>query len=195
METKNIYKALADFQQKIPVIYKEDTGYGYNYAGLPSVFEAINPLMKKYGMGFSQPIMGTKLKTIVFHTESGEFIESETDIPQGVQLKGMNDFQVFGSGITYLRRYALSSLLGLVTDKDEDMAGKQKKVESVDTAKKLTPDEAMDKALKALEDTDTLIDLTEVRTQITKSKILLPEHKKELEKLYQIKAETFDPTK
>jgi hypothetical protein len=39
----------------------------------------------------------------------------------------MNDFQVLGSAITYLRRYALSSILGIVTDKDVDAAGEQVK--------------------------------------------------------------------
>ena len=39
----------------------------------------------------------------------------------------MNEFQVLGSGITYLRRYALSSILGIVTDKDTDAAGEQVK--------------------------------------------------------------------
>ena len=34
----------------------------------------------------------------------------------------MNEFQVLGSAITYIRRYALSSMLGLVTDKDTDAA-------------------------------------------------------------------------
>lgn len=192
---KSIYKALADFQQEIEPIYKEDVGYGYNYAGLPAVFEKVNPLMKKYGMGFTQPLMGTKLKTIIFHIESGETIESEVDIPQGVSLAKMNDFQALGSGITYLRRYALSSILGLVTDKDEDMAGKQKKVESVDAPVKLTPDEAFKKAQQALLEAEDLDGLNTVRGQIIKSKIITAENKQKLELFYQEKSITFDPTK
>jgi hypothetical protein len=39
----------------------------------------------------------------------------------------MNDYQSFGSGITYYRRYALASMLGLVTDKDTDASGEQTK--------------------------------------------------------------------
>ena len=39
----------------------------------------------------------------------------------------MNDYQVLGSAITYLRRYALSAMLGIVTDKDTDASGEQKK--------------------------------------------------------------------
>lgn len=122
---KNIYKSLADFQQEVPVILKDTSGYGYKYADLPAIFETINPLMKKHGLGFYQSVNNNSIKTVVFHIESGEQVESDTNIPQGVQLKGMNDFQVLGSAITYIKRYALSSILGLVTDKDTDASGEQ----------------------------------------------------------------------
>lgn len=122
---KNLFKALANFQQQVPVIHKGTQGYGYSYADLPAIFEIINPLLKENGLGFTQLIEGQGVKTIIFHIESGEKIESFTDIPQGVTLKGMNDFQVLGSAITYIRRYALSSALGLVTDKDTDAGGQQ----------------------------------------------------------------------
>ncbi len=139
---KNLYKALANFQQEVPVILKDTSGYGYKYADLPAIFEKINPLLQKHGLGFAQPIVGTKIKTILFHIESGETLESETDMPvesliyeevtktdkKGVEFKanvikgfeGMNRAQAIGSLITYFRRYAISSLLGLVTDKDTD---------------------------------------------------------------------------
>lgn len=126
-EQQSLFKSLAAFQQEVPVIHKETKGYGYSYADLPTIFDKINPLLAKHNLGFTQPIMGNCVKTIVFHTETGETIESLTEIPQGVQLKGMNDFQVLGSAITYIRRYALSSILGLVTDKDTDAAGEQTK--------------------------------------------------------------------
>ena len=68
--------------------------------------------------------------------ESAEKIESSTLIPT-VALKGMNDYQSFGSGITYYRRYCLSSMLGLVTDKDIDASGEQtgKKLPTLDTTR------------------------------------------------------------
>jgi len=132
---KELYKALAAFQQEVPVIHKGTTGYGYSYADLPTIFEVINPLLKKHGLGFTQAVdtfveilpAGNKtaipvVNTTVFHIESGESIESTTPIPTDVSLGKMNPFQVMGSGITYIRRYALSSLLGLVTDKDTDAA-------------------------------------------------------------------------
>ena len=95
-----IYKALSEFQNEVPVIHKGTQGYGYSYADLPAIFEVINPLLKKYNLGFTQPIMGDTIKTIIFHTESGETIESLTEIPKGVTLKGMNDYQVLGSAKT-----------------------------------------------------------------------------------------------
>ena len=124
---KNIYKALANFQQEVPTIKKNASGYGYKFADLEEINNAIKPHLKNNGLGYIQPLEGTAIKTIVFHAESGESIESLTEIPQGVELKGQNVFQTAGSGITYYRRYALSSILGLITDEDADAAGTQVK--------------------------------------------------------------------
>ena len=122
---ENIYKSLAAFQQECQVIHKGTKGYGYSYADLPTILSVINPLLKKHKLGFTQLLDGTELRTILFHVTSGDTIESCVAIPQGVQLKGMNEFQVYGSAITYFRRYAISSLLGIVTDKDTDAGGEQ----------------------------------------------------------------------
>lgn len=129
---KNLFKSLAAFQQEVPVIHKGTQGFGYSYADLPAIFEKINPLLAKHGLGFTQ-LLNSKdgsnyIVTVIFHVETGESIESQTIIPQ-VVLKGMNDYQSFGSGVTYFRRYALSSALGLVTDKDTDASGDQVKPE------------------------------------------------------------------
>lgn len=130
---KTLFKSLAEFQQEVPAIHKGTVGYGYSYATLTKIFEVINPLLKKHGLGFTQLVGTGTITTIIFHVDSGEQIESVTNIPQGVQLKGMNEFQVLGSAITYIRRYALSSALGLVTDKDVDAAGKVEKAENKPT--------------------------------------------------------------
>jgi hypothetical protein len=124
---KKLFSALSQFQKKCPVIHKGTQGYGYSYADLPAIFDVINPILAEFSLGFTQPICGTKVKTILFHVESGETLESETDIPQGVALAKMNEFQVLGSAITYIRRYALSSMLGIITDKDTDAGGEQVK--------------------------------------------------------------------
>jgi hypothetical protein len=124
---KNLLKALAEFQQSVPVIHKGTQGYGYSYANLATIFEIINPILKANKLGFTQLVGDNNIKTIIFHYESGEQLETITTIPQGTNLKGMNDFQTLGSAITYIRRYALSSALGLITDKDTDASGEQVK--------------------------------------------------------------------
>jgi len=127
---KNLFKSLASFQQEVPVIHKATQGYGYSYADLPKIFEVINPLLQKHGLGFTQTLNTkegtTYLCTTVFHVESGECLDSMVEIPK-VQLAKMNDYQSFGSGCTYYRRYSISSMLCLVTDIDSDASGEQEK--------------------------------------------------------------------
>jgi hypothetical protein len=124
---KNIYKALADFQNEVPVIHEETKGYNYTYSNLNTIFNVIKPLLKTHGLGFTQLLDGNNLKTIIFHIDSGETLESSVEIPQDVKLSSMNVFQVMGSAITYYRRYSLSAALGLITDKDIDACGEEKK--------------------------------------------------------------------
>jgi len=123
---KNLIKALSDFQNECPIIHKDTKGHNYTYADLPQIFSVINPLLKKHKLCFTQLLENDGIRTILFHVESGEQIESFTTIPL-VKLGAMNEYQSYGSGVTYFRRYALSSMLGLVTDKDTDAAGASSK--------------------------------------------------------------------
>lgn len=165
---KNLFKSLAEFQQEVKVIHKATQGYGYSYTDLPKIFSEINPLMKKHGLGFTQLINTNEgqnyLVTILFHVESGEVLESSTLVPI-VQLKGMNEYQCFGSGITYFRRYCLSSILGLVTDKDTDASGEQEKHEpkkpSIDNKRFL-------EALKSIQQGDFTVDKLKEKFELTK---------------------------
>ena len=130
-KSSNLFSALSGFQQEVPVIHKATQGYGYTYADLSKIIQTINPILAKHGLGYTQPLMNNSIKTIIFHVETGETLESIIDIPQNVLLKGMNDFQILGSAISYLRRYSLASILTLITDADLDASGDQiKKVDS-----------------------------------------------------------------
>jgi len=114
-----LFKAIADFQQEAPVLVKDTDGYGYKYVTFDHVVAQIKPLLKEFKLGFSQIIEGRGLTTIIFHTESGDSIEGTAEIPD-IDMKSMNKYQSFGAGITYFRRYALTSMLGLLSDKDVD---------------------------------------------------------------------------
>ena len=138
-KTIELFKALAGFQQEVPSIFEGSTGYGYKYADLTQILAVINPIMKKHKLGFTQLLNNQELKTVVFHTSSGESIYSTVSIPQEVVLKGQNVFQVAGSAITYFRRYSLSSILGLVTDADGDTNVKQPPVKAIPKPTSVTP--------------------------------------------------------
>jgi len=121
---KSIYEAIANFQYDCPILYKKSEGYGYKYTDLAEIMRVITPLLKKHDLFVMQPLAGTGLKTIVCHWPTKETLEEFTEIPQDIALAKMNPFQAQGAGISYWRRYALSSFFGLVSDKDIDMAGK-----------------------------------------------------------------------
>lgn len=171
MESKiELYKALAAFQQEVPTIHKGTKGYGYSYADLPTILTTINPLLKKYGLGFTQLLNGNCINTVVFHCESGATIESSVDVPDDVILKGMNKFQVVGSAITYYRRYSLSSILGLVTDVDADATGTQVASKPV---KQLMTDDKFEKAKGC--------NLDQINKVLSTFKFNKPQQRKELE--------------
>lgn len=133
---KNIIKAIANFQQDCPVILKDTSGYGYKYADLTQIDSVIKPLLAKHGLVIVQPLNGNTITTTIYHIESGEAIESICNVPfESIKyvekngktiilgFEGMNTAQAYGSLITYFRRYTISSLLGLITDKDTDGTG------------------------------------------------------------------------
>ena len=122
---KNIAMSLMRFQGQCPTIAKGNQAYGYKYADLPSIMETISPILSACNLAFTQLVGGdateVSVTTILIHTESGEYFE--TSVSASVEKncgKGMTSVQAEGSVITYLRRYSLSSILGIVTDVDTD---------------------------------------------------------------------------
>lgn len=137
---KEITNALVKAQAKFPLIRKEDSNpfFKSKYAGLPSVLEAVLPILNENGIAISQsPITdGDRIgvETTLLHV-SGESITSKFTLNLA-----KNDPQGAGSAITYARRYALVSMLGLNVDEDDD--GNTASGNTKPAAKKLTKDEA-----------------------------------------------------
>ncbi len=115
---KNIAKALSKFHSLVPDIKKDSDNpfFKSKYAALDSIIPAIKKPLEDSGLTFTQiPIGVCKLKTILIHIESGETIDGEYEM-----TPAKNDPQGQGSAITYMRRYALVSMLGLNTEDDDD---------------------------------------------------------------------------
>jgi len=118
---KNLLKAIADFQFECPAIKKEkNNDFGkFKYTDLSDVLQVIKPLLQKHGLGFYQITESDtidELVTVLFHVESGETLESRLKMDLNVELRGMNKYQVMGSAISYSRKYALTAILGIVSD-------------------------------------------------------------------------------
>lgn len=178
---KNLYKALASFQQEVPAIHEGAQGYGYTYSDLKTIFKVINPILKNNKLGFTQLLQGSSIRTVIFHTESGDSIESVVDVPQDVSLKGMNQFQVNGAGITYYRRYALSSALGLVTDVDSDAKGEEEPNQQ--PVKKEKPDNQKWITEKQFESAKGFT-AAQLETVFSSFKFRKPEQQEELQEIY-----------
>lgn len=95
-----------------------DYEYNYQYADLADVFDAIREPLAANGLAIVQAIVGERLETRLIH-ESGEWMQDSCP------LSSYDKPQDQGGEITYKRRYALGSFLGLVTDEDDDAAGTQ----------------------------------------------------------------------
>lgn len=92
------------------------------YADLGEVIKASRPALAKYGLSFIQPVSfadGRVIITTQLMHESGEWVREVMAFPVS-EAKGKSAVQEAGSVITYLRRYSLSSMLGIYADADTD---------------------------------------------------------------------------
>ena len=115
---KNLAKALAVFNDKVSKVNKDAINpfFKSNYASLPNVLDIIKEPLKESGIVFSQiPVDSDGLITIIIHVESGEYIEGTYTMRPVKETP-----QERGSTITYQRRYALTAMLGLNVDDDDD---------------------------------------------------------------------------
>lgn len=125
----NLFKALAAAQGTLTNPTKDTEGYNYKYATLDQVIDILREVLPQHGLCYMQnPIPAgdgqVSIQTIVGH-ESGEHISSVLTMPV-VENGRNNSAQNYGGTLTYIRRYALTSVFGLATETDEDAKGKDK---------------------------------------------------------------------
>nr|DAQ02523.1 MAG TPA: ERF superfamily protein [Caudoviricetes sp.] len=115
-------KSLVETQKELkqPLKDAKNPFFKSEYVPLENVAEAITQTATKYGLAFSQYATTTEsgnvsVGTIIFH-ESGEYIEFPPLILKPENTKP----QSIGSAITYAKRYALSAIFGITSDKDDD---------------------------------------------------------------------------
>jgi len=118
-EKTSIYAKLLAAQRSFPKILKTRTAragtFTYQYADLSDILGELLPILHEHGLLFMQRFEGTVLLTELYD-EAGESISSALQMPSfdNTPPQGM------GSWLTYLRRYALSALLGIAAEDDDD---------------------------------------------------------------------------
>jgi hypothetical protein len=114
-------KALAQAQGEMHAASKDATNphFKNRYADLASVWDACRAPLARHGLSVSQlPSRredGSVLLTTLLMHSSGEFIGSYLSA-----RPAQENPQVIGSILTYLRRYALASIVGVVSGEDDD---------------------------------------------------------------------------
>jgi hypothetical protein len=116
---KELFNSVSNFQAECPKISKDANNpffKGSKYATLPHILSIITPILKKNGLLIVQPVMNNCVVTKLIHIETGQTIESVYDI----LCKDATNPQQLGSGVSYARRYSISSILNLNIDDDDD---------------------------------------------------------------------------
>jgi len=119
----SLFSAVAKAQFEFPEVKFDSEamvggGRRYRYASLAAILRAVRPVLAKHGVAFVQtPTVTEGWVSITTHLYHGD--QTVAYGPLGSPLvKG--GFHELGSAITYLKRYALASLLGIAADEDED---------------------------------------------------------------------------
>lgn len=118
----SVEKKLLQFQSEVEAVKKDSKNpfFKSNYVDINGILKAIQPTLEKCGLSYSQcPNIDENgndvLVTKVYDADKPEsFIQSITRL-----IMAKKDMQQYGSAITYARRYALQSMLGLEAEDDD----------------------------------------------------------------------------
>jgi len=136
-----IATALAKFQGQCPAVKKSGRNSHLNsaYVTLDDIITSIRKPLADNGLAWTQLLHGkngsVKLTTLLMH-ESGQWIDGTVIVEAGAKNRGINEIQALGSSITYMKRYALSAMLGIAAETDDDGNGASQKKGQPATAKK-----------------------------------------------------------
>ena len=109
----------------VKVSLKSGGSYSFDYTDLNGIFEAARKVFKENGISVIQNSYTEStergplacVETMFLHS-SGEWVKS---LP--LKFPAAPGMQDFGGQITYMKRYSLSAMLGIATEKDDDANG------------------------------------------------------------------------
>jgi len=153
--------ALAQGQIRGAVKDSDNPFFKSKYADLNSIWNACREALSMHGLAVAQTMFENEkgdlfLQTTLGHS-SGQWIKSNLPINIQSSKEGsrVNELQLLGSAITYLRRYALAAIVGVAPDEDDDgnAAGgyKAKQAKSYEKTSSSVPKKITDKQAYDLE--------------------------------------------
>lgn len=159
-------KALIGFHKAVDKIEKNARANYGKFADLANVLSTVTPALHANGLAITQTFLEDSLVTTLHHT-SGETLNSTVKL---YIQDGRNITQEWGKAVTYQRRYAICSILGIVADMDTDAeseapasaktASAPVKPANVQKAVMSQAFQAGQKAIKAAKTLDSLSDLS-----------------------------------
>ena len=124
---KELATALAIVQGQLTFAKKDSKNpfFKSNYADLESVWDACRSLLSENGLAIMQfpgdYVDGNMTLTTVMTHSSGEWVAQNMSLPVSKP-----DAQGAGSAITYMRRYALAAIVGVVQADDDGNSASEK---------------------------------------------------------------------
>lgn len=110
---------------KVSVKTKNGGSYTFEYTDLGGILDEAKRVYKENGISILQnastkELNGNLMITVetMFLHSSGEWVKSEP-----LQMPSSTNMQDMGGQVTYMKRYSLSAMLGLATEKDDDANG------------------------------------------------------------------------
>jgi hypothetical protein len=197
--------ALSKAQGMITFATKDSKNPFYNskYADLSSVWTACRDALSSNGLSVIQTteMVGDQLMlvTLLGHA-SGQWIKShlpiniskEDELDRSGKPRKKNELHAMGSTLTYLRRYALSAIVGVSPDEDDDgnQGGQTYKPEPKQVAKLPDPQKQQEPVMtkQQIENLEEILK----DNQEFKQEILSHYSKKGIKSLFEIPAKQYD---
>jgi hypothetical protein len=132
------HDAMAEFQRKCPRIMRTETAdiktargsYSYKWAPLDQILKTVTPVLSDNGLNISWRTRFEGNKAIATCRIAHRLGHSEESGEVAIQLPGgemgANEPQRVGIAMTYARRYAVLSILGIAPEDDPDAAVPEK---------------------------------------------------------------------
>ena len=121
---KSFNKAFTEAQSQIPTIARTKKAHNSMYAPYDKIVQAIRPVLESHGFSFRHNIAtidGAISVTCILAHKDGH--SEQTTLEAAPDTSGSkNSIQSRGSTVTYLKRYTLEAVIGIVTS-DEDNDG------------------------------------------------------------------------